>query len=415
MGKAITYKRTRRAENDVTRYGASSMQGCRDEMEATWAPHVHLLDYAPTLFFGVYDGHGGAEVASYCSRKFHEELKKDPSYVLNLPGALKNVYSSIDEKLQESDEWRRDLAYSPHIRNLIRWLWTDVCGANWLPKAPYLPPLQEGSTACVAVIRGNRIYVANVGDSRCVLSRNGQAIDLSMDHKPNYRHERKRIEKAGGQVRMDDIPKKVMADMKLGIHRIEGILHISRSIGDFQFKQDPTLSRQDQMVTCCPDICDVPITNDTQFFVIASAGVWDVMTSRQVVNFVHQCLQSEEKDPGTICEKLLDSCLREGSKENLTIILVQFKATAHGGAEANVAHGGAEANGAHGGAEANVAHGGADRETATDDIESKGSGSHSPKPLEIEAQESGSKKESAPRMLQLGLAKARGMLGVPTV
>lgn len=41
---------------------------------------------------------------------------------------------SIDEKLQESDEWRRDLAYSPGIRNLIRWLWTDVCGANWLPK-----------------------------------------------------------------------------------------------------------------------------------------------------------------------------------------------------------------------------------------------------------------------------------------
>lgn len=99
----------------------------------------------------------------------------------------------------------------------------------------------------------------------------------------------------------------------------------------------------------------------------------------------------------------------------MTIILVQFKATTHGGAEANVAHGGAEANGAHGGAEANVAHGGADRDTGTDDIESKGSGSHSPKPLEIEAQESGSKKESAPRMLQLGLAKARGMLGVPTV
>ena len=96
MGKARTDKRTRRAENDVTRYGASSMQGCRDEMEATvssnsvlqriiemivlciidfvcrystefdsylsclqWKSHVHLLDYEPTLFFGVYDGHGG--------------------------------------------------------------------------------------------------------------------------------------------------------------------------------------------------------------------------------------------------------------------------------------------------------------------------------------------------------------------
>ena len=87
--------------------------------------------------------------------------------------------------------------------------------------------------SCGAILLCHNEGIQVVLDSFPTSNFYGKAIDLSMDHKPNYRYERKRIEKAGGQVRMDDIPKKVMADMKLGIHRIEGILHISRSIGIF--------------------------------------------------------------------------------------------------------------------------------------------------------------------------------------
>lgn len=59
----------------------------------------------------------------------------------------------------------------------------------------------SGCTAIVAIVRKpNLLYVANIGDSRCVLSRNGTAIELSEDHKPEDPIETARIEKAGGQI-----------------------------------------------------------------------------------------------------------------------------------------------------------------------------------------------------------------------
>lgn len=57
---------------------------------------------------------------------------------------------------------------------------------------------QAGCTAIVAVIEGNRLYVANAGDSRAVLCRRNIAVPLSTDHKPASELERDRIQKAGG-------------------------------------------------------------------------------------------------------------------------------------------------------------------------------------------------------------------------
>lgn len=60
--------------------------------------------------------------------------------------------------------------------------------------------VDSGSTAVVALLRKLSLYVANAGDSRCVLCRNGKALDLSVDHKPEDEPERNRIMKAGGVV-----------------------------------------------------------------------------------------------------------------------------------------------------------------------------------------------------------------------
>lgn len=43
--------------------------------------------------------------------------------------------------------------------------------------------MKSGSTATVALVRPNKIIVANVGDSRCVLCRKGRAIDLTTEHR----------------------------------------------------------------------------------------------------------------------------------------------------------------------------------------------------------------------------------------
>ena len=79
------------------------------------------------------------------------------------------------------------------------------------------PGADSGCTAVVALLRGKDLYVANAGDSRCVVSREGKAVDMSVDHKPEDDLERNRIEKAGGRVTADG--------------RVNGGLNLSRAIG----------------------------------------------------------------------------------------------------------------------------------------------------------------------------------------
>ncbi|KAM0822529.1 hypothetical protein ACQ4PT_071440 [Festuca glaucescens] len=134
----------------------------------------------------------------------------------------------------------------------------------------YEGPQDEGSTTCMALIRGNQIIVGNVGDFRCVLSRNGQAIDLSTDHKPNDPGERARIEAAGGteELIVYDVLGR-MAGIGVGPHRVDGIIAVSRALGDFQFKKNNRLK-----LTCNPDIRTEKITDDIDFLPISSDGIW---------------------------------------------------------------------------------------------------------------------------------------------
>ena len=100
-------------------------------------------------------------------------------------------------------------------------------------------PENEGCTANVIFFKNNNIYIANAGDSRSVLARNGNAEDLSIDHKPDDTKEKERIIAANGKVTNG---------------RIEGNLNLSRCLGDLQYKKDPSLKPEQQMITSAPDI-----------------------------------------------------------------------------------------------------------------------------------------------------------------
>lgn len=84
------------------------------------------------------------------------------------------------------------------------------------------PGSSSGCTAVVALLKGNDLYVANAGDSRCVVCRDGKAMDMSFDHKPEDKEEFDRIHKAGGHVTIDG--------------RVNGGLNLSRAIGDHAYK-----------------------------------------------------------------------------------------------------------------------------------------------------------------------------------
>ena len=119
--------------------------------------------------------------------------------------------------------------------------------------------------------------MANAGDSRAVLSRGGETVVLSVDHKPAHPTEYERITKAGGWVS--------------DAGRVNGNLNLSRSIGDLRYKRNEALEPDEQVITAAPDVRSIELQADDEFCVLACDGIWDVKTSEQVVHFVRARLQ----------------------------------------------------------------------------------------------------------------------------
>ncbi|KAH1131609.1 hypothetical protein J1N35_002987 [Gossypium stocksii] len=321
-----TEKFSEDGENDRVRYGLSSMQGWRATMEDAHAAYPDLD--ASTSFFGVYDGHGGKVVAKFCAKYLHQQVLKHEAYAAGDIGtSLQEAFFRMDEMMRGQRGWR-ELAilgdkinkFTGMIEGLI---WSPRGGDsndqvdNWaFEEGPHsdFPGPTSGSTACVAVIKNNQLLVANAGDSRCVISRKGQAYNLSRDHKPDLEVEKERILKAGGFIHAG---------------RVNGSLNLARAIGDMEFKQNKFLSAEKQIVTANPDINTVELCDDDEFMVLACDGIWDCMSSQTLVDFIHQQLKSESK-LSVVCERVLDKCLAPSTAtgegcDNMTMILVQFK------------------------------------------------------------------------------------------
>ena len=124
--------------------------------------------------------------------------------------------------------------------------------------------MHAGCTANVVMITKAEILCANAGDSRAVLSKKGKVKDLSVDHKPDTPSEKRRIERANGFVEDS---------------RVNGMLALSRSLGDFEYKNNSILKPEDYIVTAFPDITIEKITSDTDFIICACDGIWDCLTS----------------------------------------------------------------------------------------------------------------------------------------
>lgn len=187
--------------------------------------------------------------------------------------------------------------------------------------------LQAGCTATVALITPSEIYCCNAGDSRTVMSKGKQAVDLSVDHKPDDPEEHRRIVAANGFVEES---------------RVNGMLALSRALGDFEYKNNRNMKAKDQAVTAFPDVKCVQLTSDTEFVLLACDGIWDVMTSQQGISYVHKQLYNDnfqvESKKRTMqqlvkgiegmmdecCAKDLSSCGGLGC-DNMTAILVEFK------------------------------------------------------------------------------------------
>ncbi|CAE6509060.1 unnamed protein product, partial [Rhizoctonia solani] len=148
---------------------------------------------------------------------------------------------------------------------------------------------------------------------RSVMSVKGVVKELSFDHKPQNPSETARITAAGGYVEYN---------------RVNGNLALSRAIGDFEFKQNYAIQPEQQIVTANPDITEHNLDDEDEFIVLACDGIWDCLTSQQVVDCVRR-LVAEKKELGEICEIIMDRCVAPDSDvgagigcDNMTIMVI---------------------------------------------------------------------------------------------
>lgn len=102
---------------------------------------------------------------------------------------------------------------------------------------------------------------------------------------------------------------------------------LSRAIGDFEFKQNYTLQPEQQIVTADPEIITHKIDGEEEFLVLACDGIWDCLSSQQVIDFVRRAVANGD-DIGKICEDLMVKCLATDSEtggigcDNMTVVIV---------------------------------------------------------------------------------------------
>jgi len=154
---------------------------------------------------------------------------------------------------------------------------------------------------------------ANIGDSRTVLAQKQTdgsylSVTCTHDHKPTNEEERKRIEEAGGYVQMS---------------RVDGQLALSRAFGDRLLKT-LHLAPEKRKVTSKPDIISNEATKE-DFLFLACDGIYegDVFSRESVIKFISDQL-SQTDDIAVICAAVLDECLKRGSRDNMSAMLIQF-------------------------------------------------------------------------------------------
>jgi len=209
------------------------------------------------------------------------------------------------------------------------------CDDEYLQRASSAKPSwKDGTTATTVLLLNNTLYVANVGDSRAIVCRHKPIEDtcvplvLTKDHNPQQFDERMRIQKVGGNVKDG---------------RILGVLEVSRSIGDGQYKNHG--------VTCVPDMKKCTLTGDDRYALIACDGLWKTFTNKDAVEFVNSSLVQAIKERRTVstlaactadmpdyvytgdiwsqrweyvCNLLSAEAVRRGSGDNVTVLILPF-------------------------------------------------------------------------------------------
>ncbi|XP_006645973.2 protein kinase and PP2C-like domain-containing protein [Oryza brachyantha] len=255
-------------------WGSFATCGRRETMEDTHFMLPNMREEKDLHAFGIFDGHRGSAAAEFSVRA--------------VPGFLKQFDSNTSPTNALTEAFvRTDRAFREEL--ILHQKSKRITQKNWHP----------GCTAVTALVVRNKLFVANAGDCRAILNRAGEPFPVTRDHVASCPKERERIIKEGTEVKWQIDTWRVGA----------AALQVTRSIGDDDLKP---------AVTAQPEVIETILSSDDEFLVMASDGLWDVMSNEDVLSIIKETV----KEPGMCSKRLATEAAARGSKDNITVIVV---------------------------------------------------------------------------------------------
>ena len=251
------------------RYGIAESIGLRPRMEDS---HT-IWDVAEEGLFAaeVFDGHGGSLAATVAAE-----------------GLTPHILSLLRDSRRHEDVGRMT------FREMVRkgYLSTDtyIIGQG----------IECGTAGATLHIMDGRFCAANVGDSRVVIDTDREAVQLTVDHKPDLPTELERIEAMGGRVTFHGVP------------RLQGYLAMSRALGDQELR--PFLTPE-------PRVVEGRLGRENRFALIACDGVWDVLSLKEAMEIARG-----KDDPQKAADAIERRARDLGSTDNITVIVLDLRA-----------------------------------------------------------------------------------------
>ena len=324
----------------IKSYAANTNQGiARDYNEDRVSIIINMNKpdfYSSTLpwpklsFFGVFDGHAGNQCADFLRDNLLNYIINNNFFPEDIPNAIKFGFKKIDE------DYLKKYAF---IDNKL----VD----------------NSGSCGLIILIISNSVYIGNVGDSRCIGSfKNGKIQkDITIDHKPNFPDEKKRIINNGGNIYQTQTPIEsgdlYKNKILLGPYRVSpGKLSVSRTVGDAEGKIEEIGGNKNVLISI-PDIFEFNIDkDDIDFFILGCDGIYEQLTSKEVLEctwtIINTNIKFNEKykndkriknsykgnygneidmntTSGNIIDFILKASMLRKSFDNVTCLFISFK------------------------------------------------------------------------------------------
>lgn len=284
-------------------------------------PNSSKLKTWPKIsYFGIFDGHGGEGCSEYLKDNFLQCLVKNPNFPIDIKKCLTETFKEIEEK------FFKEKCSS-----------TENCDGS-------------GSCALTVLIFDNKLYIANIGDSRAIMSLNGgtKVKQLTTDHKPDNPREFERAIKNKSKVYVDDSDEPVRDESKLVFikdksefekhkKRKEIIifreypsnLAVMRTMGDVKVKKKEFGGKPGTIINT-PEIFLYDLTSADDFLVLGCDGIYDDLSNQEVINAAWYIYKNKSKEKNydineltqDACDMVIKYAMEKKTSDNLSCIII---------------------------------------------------------------------------------------------